>query len=599
MVFLTRLLQMEPSSWRRTAGSSDSKVQTLYRDTPLPVHTGRSGRRVTSADQLIAPGAPTTTWAPTCHFAVSSPPRPRIYISVWRTQPCKFYSFSFHTMSHILHDQDEQVGETEPLLARAPNDEASIAFGPHDDDDPRNWTPLRKWLMVAAIIPIDLSVSWGASGFSPAAADFANDMHVSHQVATLGLSMYVLGLAFGPMSLAPLSEYFGRRPVYVVSYAVFLLLLLGTTFVESLPGFLVLRLFSGYFSSVTISNFGGTIADLFHHHDTGPAMSWFLWAATGGSPTGFVLFSFIAQGRSWHAVFRIMLFICLAFWAVLTATLYVLGETRHSVLLARRAKAARRETGNESLTVRDELKQRNPTQLFGTALVRPFRFLASEAIVQFGALYNGYLYGLSFLFNGAFHIIFGADGYGYDTIGVGLSFLGIVVGITLGLITNVYQERYYQRQVIVAGGHDVPEARVYLAKAAALVLPISLVIFSFTANPSIHPLVPILASGFWGWSFYTLILMTLTYTEDAYKTYSASALAGIGLVRNIAGAGFPLLGRLLFINVGTRNTCLILTAMSLLMAPIPFVLAKHGESLRKRSPWAVAHEDEDGDVART
>ena len=27
--------------------------------------------------------------------------------------------------------------------------------------------------------------------------------------------------------------------------------------------------------------------------------------------------------------------------------------------------------------------------------------------------------------------------------------------------------------------------------------------------------------------------MTLTYTEDAYKTYSASALAGIGLIRNL------------------------------------------------------------------
>ncbi|KAF1977928.1 MFS general substrate transporter [Bimuria novae-zelandiae CBS 107.79] len=476
---------------------------------------------------------------------------------------------------------------------------AVVAFGPHDKDDPRNWSPTCKWLMVAAIIPIDLSVSWGASGFSPAVSDFVSDMHVSRQVATLGLSMYVLGLAFGPMSLAPLSEYLGRRPVYVVSYAVFLGLLLGTTFVESLGGFLVLRLFSGYFSSVTISNFGGTIADLFHHQDTGPAMSWFLWAATGGSPTGFVLFSFIAHGRSWHAVFRIMFFICLSFWIVLAAALYVLGETRHSVLLARKAKASRKATKNQSLDVPDELKQRDPRQLFGTALIRPFRFLAVEAIVQFGAITNAYLYGLSFLFNGAFHIIFGSEGYGYDTIGIGLSFLGIVVGITTGLLTNIYQERYYQRQVALAGGHDVPEARVHLAKSASLILPASLLVFSFTADPSIHPVVPILASSFWGWSFYTLILMTLTYTEDAYKTYSASALAGIGLMRNIAGAGFPLLGHLLFVHVGTRNACLVLTAMSILMTPIPFVLSKHGESLRRRSPWAAAHEDEDEEVERS
>ncbi|KAF2848801.1 MFS multidrug transporter-like protein [Plenodomus tracheiphilus IPT5] len=482
-------------------------------------------------------------------------------------------------------------GESEPLLTPTPAN--VVNFGPNDLDNPHNWPRFRKWLMVAAIIPIDLSVSWGASGFSPAAGDFAKDVGVSPQVAVLGLSMYILGLAFGPMTLAPLSEYYGRRPVYIVSYGIFLLLLLGTTYVESLGPFLILRVFSGYFASTTISNFGGTIADLFHHHDTGPAMSWFLWAATGGSPTGFVLFSFVAHGRSWHDVFRIMFFICFAFWIIMVIALYFLGETRHSVILLRRARALRKATGNEDLEVPDGIKQRGPAQLFGTALARPFRFLSGEAIVQFGALYNGFLYGLSFLFNGAFHMIFGPSGYGFDTIGVGISFLGIVVGISLGLFTNVFQERHYQRQVAKSGGRDVPEARVYFAKLAALVLPVSLLVFAFTATPSIHPIFPVLASLFWGWSFYTLILMTLTYTEDAYKTYSASALAGIGLVRNLAGAGFPLVGRSLFVNVGTRNASLVLMAIAVCLVPIPFVLEKRGLSLRRRSPWAAAHEEED------
>ena len=89
--------------------------------------------------------------------------------------------------------------------------------------------------------------------------------------------------------------------------------------------------------------------------------------------------------------------------------------------------------------------------------------------------------------------------------------------------------------------------------------------------------------------------MTLTYTEDAYKTFSASALAGIGLVRNLAGAGFPLVGRSLFLNVGTRNASLVLTTIALCLAPIPFILDKKGSSLRRRSPWAAAHEDEDED----
>ncbi|CAN9127336.1 unnamed protein product [Alternaria alternata] len=340
--------------------------------------------------------------------------------------------------------------ESEPLLRSPPT--KVITFEPNDPDDPRNWSKARKWLMVAAIVPIDLSVSWGASGFSPAASDFAKDMGVSPSVAVLGLSV---------------------------------------------------------------------------------------------------------------------------------------------VILLRRANALRLQTGDEELEVPDEMKQRGPKQLFGTALARPFRFLGSEAIVQFGALYNGFLYGLSFLFNGAFHMIFGPNGYGFDTIGVGISFLGIVAGITFGLITNIFQERYYQRQVSQAGHRDVPEARVHHGKLAAIVLPISLLAFALTATPNIHPFFAVLASAFWGWSFYTLILMTLTYTEDAYKTYSASALAGIGLIRNLAGAGFPLVGRHLFLNVGTRNASLVLMAIAICLAPIPFFLERRGVSLRKRSPWAAAHEDED------
>lgn len=125
-------------------------------------------------------------------------------------------------------------------------------FAPGDKASPRNWPTWRKWTIVMAIIPIDLSVSWGASGFSPAQSKFQAAFHVSPEVGTLGLSLYVLGLALGPMSLAPLSEYFGRSPIYIGSYGIYLLLVLGTALVENLGGFLVLRFFSGLFVAVTI-----------------------------------------------------------------------------------------------------------------------------------------------------------------------------------------------------------------------------------------------------------------------------------------------------------------------------------------------------------
>ncbi|POS72548.1 major facilitator superfamily transporter [Diaporthe helianthi] len=472
-----------------------------------------------------------------------------------------------------------------------------VHFSSGDPEDPRNWSRSKKWLMIGPILLIDLSVSWGASGFSPASKKFAEDFGLPPGLGTLGLSAYVLGLAFGPMTLAPLSEYYGRRPVYIYSYFVYLCLLALSALAPTLVVFLPVRLLSGYFASVTIANFGGTIADLYHPHDTGPAMSLYLWAATCGSPSGFFMMSFVAHHRGWRDVFWALLAICGSLWVIMTASLIYCGETRHSIILARRVEHERKHNSGEArIDVPENLKQRSVKDLFTVTLARPFRFLGTELIIVCAALYNGYLYGLSFLFNTAFALVFG-HGHGFDAIGVGICFLGLVVGISLGPVANIWQEKQYQRRVEESGGKNVPEARVgILPKTAAVLFPVSLLLFGLTTSPHIHPILPVLASALWGFSFYTLILMTFTYMEDSYKVYSASALAGIGLIRNLFGAAFPLFAHSLFTKMGYQWAGTLLAGLAVILVPIPFVWSRHGRLLRERSPWAREHMDDlDGD----
>lgn len=87
---------------------------------------------------------------------------------------------------------------------------------------------------------------------------------------------------------------------------------------------------------------------------------------------------------------------------------------------------------------------------------------------NFNALYKGYLYGLSFLFNGAFSLVFGKEGHEFGVIGVSLSFLGICVGISAGPLINMWRERYYQPRFVESGGKYIPEARVQLGRLAAI-----------------------------------------------------------------------------------------------------------------------------------
>lgn len=157
-----------------------------------------------------------------------------------------------------------------------------------------------------------------------------------------------------------------------------------------------------------------------------------------------------------------------------------LPETRHSTILERKAKRVRKalkKDGLEKSAERvfdahaDEAKSLHT--LFAITLTRPFRFLFTEPITIGAAAYNGFIYGLVYLFNEAFPLVFG-DNHGFNVGEQGLSFLGLALGSVVGVAIYPIQERYYLRKVARNDGKGVPEARIWLARWGAFLLPISL-----------------------------------------------------------------------------------------------------------------------------
>ncbi|KAI7371269.1 hypothetical protein KC336_g20802, partial [Hortaea werneckii] len=119
--------------------------------------------------------------------------------------------------------------------------------------------------------------------------------------------------------------------------------------------------------------------------------------------------------------------------------------------------------------------------------------------------------------------------------------------------------------------------------------------FAWTSFPSVPWIVPIIASSLFGAGIYVVILGVLNYVVDSYQTYSASALAGVILIRNLVGAGFPLFASQMYERLGNEWASTLLAFLSLLFVPIPIWWFYRGEQLRLRSPWAREHffQDED------
>lgn len=51
---------------------------------------------------------------------------------------------------------------------------------------------------------------------APALTVMSADLHISEAEASMALSIFILAFAFGPMVLAPCSEVWGRRPIWIV-----------------------------------------------------------------------------------------------------------------------------------------------------------------------------------------------------------------------------------------------------------------------------------------------------------------------------------------------------------------------------------------------
>src|SRR5262245_4009115 len=81
--------------------------------------------------------------------------------------------------------------------------------------------------------------------------------HVSTEVVTLGVSLFVLGFATGPLLWAPFSELYGRQVVFFATFLALTAFNAGAAGSQNIGTLLVLRFLAGAFGSSPLTNAGG------------------------------------------------------------------------------------------------------------------------------------------------------------------------------------------------------------------------------------------------------------------------------------------------------------------------------------------------------
>lgn len=211
------------------------------------------------------------------------------------------------------------------------------------------------------------------------------ELGASRELLIAGISLFVVGFAFGPLFWAPLSEVFGRRYIYIASYALLTLWSGAAAGAPNVGALLVFRFFAGFFGSSPLANAGGTISDVLDANQRGLGMAFFSAAPFLGPSLGPIAGGFLGMTSGWRWVEGFLTIFCGILFIV---GIIFCGETYAPVILRARAKRLSHVTGNVYRFRADAKKPLNVVTMFKVSLIRPWKFLFLEPIVTILSLYT-------------------------------------------------------------------------------------------------------------------------------------------------------------------------------------------------------------------
>lgn len=181
----------------------------------------------------------------------------------------------------------ESVRQTHTIIQPKTKNGVILVDWYHTDDqeNPQNWSSGRKTLVVLQIYMYTLAVYIGSAIITPSQPYIEEQFHVTPEVASLGLSLYVLGYGVGALVFSPLSEIpaIGRNPPYIITFGIFIALSIGVAVVNHFPWLIVLRFLQGFFGSPCLATGGASLGDVFNLMQLPYALTGWAAFATAGT----------------------------------------------------------------------------------------------------------------------------------------------------------------------------------------------------------------------------------------------------------------------------------------------------------------------------
>ncbi|KAK6396581.1 hypothetical protein LTR65_008479 [Meristemomyces frigidus] len=447
-----------------------------------------------------------------------------------------------------------------------------------DPSNPQNWAPNKKYLSAFIICIYTFAVYSGSAIYTPSEGGVMLAFGVSTPIADSGLALYVLGYGCGPLLFSPLSEIprFGRNPVYVATFGLFVILCIPTALVKNIGGLLFLRFLQGFFGSPCLATGPATMQDIFSLIKFPYILAVWTSFSYCGPAVGPVLAGFAVPVLGWRWSLWEMLIISGPIWVLMALCM---PETSADNILYRRAACLRALTGNDRLRSQSEIAQGQVAfaTILRQALIKPIEISILDPAVLFVNYYS---------FFEAFPLVY-SEIYHFNLGLLATSFLCILVSCILGVSTYTAYLWFYLEPDIKKNGLRVQESWLRPAMIAVFMPTVGLFIFAWTSRSDIHWIASIIGITIYAFGVFIILQCIFVYIPMSYPQYAASLFAGNDFCRSALACGAIMFARPLYINLGIGRGVTVLAGCSTLGIAGMFFLYFYGAKLRAKSKFTV------------
>ncbi|KAI9167702.1 MFS transporter OpS2 [Paramyrothecium foliicola] len=415
----------------------------------------------------------------------------------------------------------------------------SLAIIP-EVERPYDYKNSTKWAITMTVALATAAAPLGSTIFYPALPVLSREFGASETITNLSVALYMLAMSIFPLWWSAFSEEFGRRSIYLISFALFTVFSVLSAVSTNIAMLIVFRICAGGASASVQAVGAGTVADIWESFERGRAMGMFYLGPLLGPVIAPVLGGALTQELGWQATMY-----CLAIYGliVLLMLTFLLPET-----LARRV---RDEVATEPLELRR-------TTTVESAKIRGKKFAASVkrylidplaviAFLRFPAvlitvLMAAIAFGALFVSNISIQQKFSQSPYNYGQLILGILYVPPGVGY---FITSFFGGRWIDHIMIraakKANRYDEQGKLILLPEdrmreniwVAHLVYPLSLLTYGWTLRYGVHVAVPCLASFSFGVASMLVFATATTMLTEFIRKKSSAGVAINNFVRNI------------------------------------------------------------------